>query len=103
MNIEKKIKYIQLLDNLSEAFGESDDQSPEEIRQELRDEGFDIDATENRLLKFQQEISMAAKREVLDKAKIQRKKTLLLRDEIVNKIKKLSKDQILKFIWHPRR
>lgn len=61
INQHFRIKYLKLLHNLSEAFGESDDQTPEEIRQELREEGFDIDSAEKRLLEFQRELSVKIK------------------------------------------
>ena len=41
-----------IVDNLSEALGNSDDQTPDEIREELRDDGVDIDTLEQRLLKY---------------------------------------------------
>jgi len=95
MSTDKKYEYIKLLDALSETFGESDEQTPDEIRDELREEGFDIDSVEAELMKFQQEISMAAKRQALDEAKSCREKLVAKQQEIINNIKNWTKEQVL--------
>jgi 5'-3' exonuclease len=95
MSTDKKYEYIKLLDALSETFGESDEQTPDEIRDELREEGFDIDSVETELMKFQQEISMAAKRQTLDEAKSRREKLVAKQQEIINNIKNWTKEQVL--------
>ncbi len=95
MSTNKKLDYIKLLDKLSETFGDSEGQSSDEIREELNEEGFDIASAETEFYKFQQEISMAAKRQVLDEAGKERN---LLESKINNireKIKGWTKDQIL--------
>ena len=43
---------MSLIDNISEALGNSDGQTPDEIREELRVDGVDIDTLEQRLLKY---------------------------------------------------
>lgn len=95
MGIDKKLEYIKLLDKLSEALGESEGQSPDEIREELQEEGFDISSTEAGFLKFQQDLSMAAKRQVLDDAEQERTFFESKMQSIKEKIKGWTKDQVL--------
>lgn len=95
MNLEEKLRFIKLLDALTDAMGDSDDQSTDEIREELHEEGFDIDAAEDRFLEFQKEISMAAKRQALDEAKIRREKSQSLSQVVKGKIARWSREQIL--------
>ena len=45
---------ISIVDNLSEALGNSDDQTPDEIRKELREEGTDVESLEKRLLEHEE-------------------------------------------------
>lgn len=95
MSTNKKLEYIKLLDKLSETFGDSEGQSPDEIREELNEEGFDIVSAETEFYKFQQEISMAAKRQVLDEAGKQRNLLESKINNIKEKIKGWTKDQIM--------
>lgn len=94
MATDIKLEHIQLLDMLSETFGESEGQSPDEIRKELREEGLDIDSVESELMYFRQEISMAARSSALDEAKNEREKLLARKKEIMDKIKHWTKEQI---------
>ena len=50
-----------MLDKFSEAFGESEGLSIEEVKNELRNEGVGVEETLNRLKKMQHDISMKAK------------------------------------------
>jgi len=43
---------FKFLDSLTDALGDSKGQTPDEIREELRSEGYDIDAAERRLSRF---------------------------------------------------
>ncbi|MDA3918594.1 MAG: hypothetical protein PF690_16720 [Deltaproteobacteria bacterium] len=95
MSTNKNLEYIKLLDKLSETFGDSEGQSPDEIREELNEEGFDIVSAETEFYKFQQEISMAAKRQVLDVAGKQRNILESKINNIKEKIKGWTKDQIM--------
>lgn len=95
MSANKNLEYIKLLDKLSETFGDSEGQSPDEIREELNGEGFDIVFAETEFYKFQQEISMAAKRQVLDEAGKQRNILESKINNIKEKIKGWTKDQIM--------
>jgi len=94
MNADKKLEYIELLDALSEALGDSEGQTPEEIRLELREEGFDIDSAENELLRFRNELSAAARREVLDEAKIKREALNSRKQGIIDKFRGWTRAQI---------
>lgn len=60
--MNSKEKYLNILDNLSEALGDSSDQSIEEIKTELEEEGMDVAVILNRLLKIQQTISSRARK-----------------------------------------
>lgn len=71
MGIDRK-KCIRTIDALTDALGRSDGQSPDEIKDELRGEGVDIDATLARLKQAQQSISLAAKRAILERARQER-------------------------------
>ncbi len=95
MSTNKKLEYIKLLDKLSETLGDSEEQSPDEIREEFHEEGFDIVSAETKFLKFQEEISMAAKRQVLDEAGKQRNRLENKINNIKEKIKGWTKDQIM--------
>jgi len=95
MSTNKKLEYIKLLDKLSETLGDSEGQSPDEIREEFHEEGFDIVSAETKFLKFQEEISMAAKRQVLDEAGKQRDILESKINNIKEKIKGWTKDQIM--------
>ncbi len=95
MSTDKRLEYLKLLDKLSEAFGESDGQSPDEIRNELREEGFDIDSAEAELLKFKQKISKASKMKALDEAKLQRKALATKEKGIIDKIKNWTIEQVI--------
>jgi hypothetical protein len=95
MNIKNKIEYIDLLEYLSDAFSESDDQSVEEIRRDFREDGFDIDTAETRILAFQKEISMVARRQTLDEAAGKRKNNQLISQKVKEKVKNLSSEQVI--------
>ena len=94
MSIEKKIEYLELLENLSEAFGENDDQTPGEIRNEFIEDGFDIDTAVTNILAFQKKISMKARRQVLDEAKSRRERKISMGQRILKKIRALSDEQV---------
>ena len=94
MKADKKLEYIKMLDIFSEAFGENEAQSPEEIREELRSEGLDIDNVEADLFQFQQEISMKARRLILDEAKSKRDSYLMRMQEIVERVNNWTREQL---------
>ena len=85
MNLEEKLRYIKLLDTLSDAMGDNEDQTSDEIRIELHEVGFDIDGAEARLMKFQEEVSMSTKRQALEDARTKREKLQPMGREIAEK------------------
>lgn len=95
MNTDKNLEYIKILNALSETFGESEGQSPDDIRTELREEGFDIESAENELIQFQKRISMAARRQVLDEAKYKRENISEIKKQMIDTIKEWSRDQVM--------
>jgi len=95
MSIDKKLEYIKLLDKFSETFGESEEQTPDEVREELREEGVDIDSAETEMMKFQQKLASESKMQVLDDAKRQREMLTARPKEIIDEIKSWTKDQMI--------
>jgi 5'-3' exonuclease len=98
MSTDKKLEYIKLLDKLSETFGESEGQSPDEIRAELSEDGFDIDSAEAEMMRFQQDVAMAAKMQTMEEAKRQRENLAAKQKEIMDKIKSWTSEQIIEKI-----
>lgn len=68
---ERKNKLI-LLDALTDALGRSEGQSLEEVKEDLKDEGIDVDASVRSLMESVKAISMKAKRSQLDLSKERR-------------------------------
>ena len=95
MGTNEKEKHMMILDALTDALGRSEDQSTEEIKKELREEGVDVDSSLNRLKKIQQNISMEAKRSALDIAMGKRLEFEKKRPEIVGKFIGWTREQLL--------
>lgn len=98
MSIEKKIEYLELLENLSEAFGETDDQTDDDIRNEFIEEDFDISTATDKVIAFQKEISMADRRRALDEAKIAREMSQPATQRIFEYIGSLTLKQVVERI-----
>ena len=94
MSIDKE-KYIKTLDTLTDALGRSEGQTVEDIKNELRDDGIDVDSALIRLKKAQLSISMAAKRSVLDAARDKRLELVRKGREFIGKFSNWSRDQIM--------
>ena len=94
MGIDKK-KYLDTLDTLTDALGMSDGQSTEEIKEELRTDGIDVDGALGRLKMAQKSISMAAKRSILDTARKKRLKLVEGGHEFIGRFKDWTKEQIM--------
>lgn len=90
-----KIKSRYVLDTLTEILGDSEGQTPEEIKEELRAEDENIDVKLDRLFKAQQKISMTSKRSALDRAKVERSKIENSTPKILEKYKEWTKEQII--------
>lgn len=95
MSTDKKLEYIKMLDKLSETFGESDEQTPNEVREELREEGLDIDSAEARLMDFQRKMRMAALAQPLDEAKREREEQESKYQKIYERLKCWTDEQII--------
>ena len=98
MSTDKKLEYIKMLDKFSEAFGESEKQTVDEVCEELREEGFDVDSAEARLMNFQQKMEMAALTQPLDEAKKRREEQESKYKEIYEQLKSWTNEQIIERI-----
>jgi len=94
MSIDKE-KYMKTLDALTDALGRSGGQTVEDIKDELRDGGIDVDSALARLKKAQLSISMAAKRLALDAARDKRLELVQKGHKFIGKFSDWSKDQIM--------
>lgn len=94
MGIDRK-KQLDILDSLTDALGRSNGQSVEEIKDELREDGIDVDGALSRLRLFQQETAMAAKRSALDVARVKRLKTSKRGHEFLGRFNGWAKEKLL--------
>lgn len=94
MDIDRK-KQLDILDALTDALGRSDSQSTEEIKEELRDDGIDVDGALNRLIMAQKNIAMAAKRSVLNTAREKRLKLAEQGHKFIGRFKDWTKEEIV--------
>ncbi len=83
------------IDALTDALGRSDEQSIEEVKNDLQDEGIDVDGTMKKLITMVNNTSMAAKRKQLDIAKERRHIMESKKLNIINKFDNWTRDQIL--------
>jgi len=97
MGIDRE-KYMKTLDALTEALAESEGQSLEEIKADIRDEGIDVDAALARLKNAQLNISMAAKRSALDAARKKRLKLVKKGHEFIGRFSDWTREQIIERI-----
>jgi hypothetical protein len=94
MGIDNK-KYLDTMDTLTDALGMSDGQSIEEIKEELRSDGIDVDGALGRLKMAQNSISKAAKRSILDTARKKRLKFVERGHEFIGRFKDWTKEQMM--------
>ena len=94
MGINRK-KYLNTLDTLTDALGRSDGQSVEEIKEELRNDGIDVDGALGRLKMAQKGIAMAAKRSSLSAARKKRLKLVDRGHEFMGKFHDWTSAQIM--------
>jgi hypothetical protein len=90
-----KTKYLNTLDTLTDALGMSDGQSIEEIKEELRSDGIDVDGALTRLKMAQNSISKTAKRSILAASRIKRLKLVEAGHEFIGQFKDWTKEQIM--------
>ena len=93
MGIDRK-KFLDTLDTLTDALGNSDCQSVEEIKDELRDDGVDVESVLSRLKMTRKNIAMGAKRSALEEAKEKRLKASEQVRGLVGKFNDWTKEQI---------
>jgi len=85
--------YSDMLDTLMQALGSSEDQSLEEVKEELRAEGIDIDAYIDRLMHTVERSVKAAKRHALDQSRAERLR--MTRPVGIEGFADLSRDDVL--------
>lgn len=95
---DNKSKHIKMLEAFAEALGNSEDQEPHEIMEELHSNFDDIDGKLDRLLKAQQDISASSKRKRLDHARRKRTEAEKEGSNIFGKFQGWSREQILQRI-----
>lgn len=95
MKGNKKDKINIFIDALTDALGRSDEQSIEEVKNDLRDEGIDVDITVKKLMNMVKETSMFAKRRQLDMAREKRHKMESEKTKFFSKFSKLTREEIL--------
>lgn len=95
MSNNKGKKNLVFIDALTDALGRSEGQSVEEITDELREEGIDVETTLQRLLVKREDISRAAKRQRLERAKKERLRMESERPGFLERISGWTKEQIL--------
>ena len=95
MKEDKKEDCKIFIDALTDALGRSDEQSIEEVKNDLRDEGIEVEETMEKLITMVKNISIAAKRKQLDIAKEKRQITESKKLDFVSKFNEWTKDEIL--------
>lgn len=91
----KKREYLKFLDTLTDALGTSEGESVEEIKEELRNDGVDVDSILTRLKEAQENISMRAKRSALDSAREKRLNLVQKGHNLIGQFKDWTKEQLL--------
>ncbi|MCI5115091.1 MAG: hypothetical protein D3920_10575 [Candidatus Electrothrix sp. AW2] len=94
----KNREYLKVLDTLTDALGRSEGESAEEIKEELRNDGIDVDGILTRLKDAQKNISMEAKRSALDRAREKRLNSNQRSFNIIGQFSNWTKEQLIKRI-----
>lgn len=97
MSMDKE-KSMDTLDALYDFLGDSEGQSIEEIKEELRNEGLDVEAILSRLKMKQREIAMAAKRSALNIAREKREELQHKINDFTGKFANWTREQVLERI-----
>ena len=92
MNKEESRKFS--IETLIDALGASEDQTVEEVKEELREEGIDVDAAMKTLLETVRECSMASRRMELDLSKEEREARQLANASPLGKFRSWTREQI---------
>jgi hypothetical protein len=91
---DKKSQDLQLIVALVDFLGNSEDQTVDEVKAELKAEGIDVDASIQRLMGTVRRCSSEAKRKQLDIARQERLQREARRPNLRKKIDQLSDEQI---------
>lgn len=94
----KKREHFKILDTLTDALGRSEGESAEEIKEELRNDGIDVDGILTHLKDAQKNISMEAKRSALDRAREKRLNSNQRSFNIIGQFSNWTKEQLIKRI-----
>jgi hypothetical protein len=95
MGKEKEKKNLVLVDALTDVLGRSEDQSLEEVKEELHEEGVDVEATLRGLLTFREEVSRAARRERLEAARERRQQMDVARSGLMGRFRDWTKERAI--------
>ena len=95
MKEDKKEKLEIFIDTLTDTLGRSDGQSIEEVKNDLREERIDVDATINKLSNMVLNASKVARRKQLDLAKEKRQEMESKKINIISKFDKWTKEEII--------
>ena len=95
MKEDKKEDSKIFMDALTDALGRSDEQSIEEVKNDLREEGIEVEKTMKKLITMVKNTSMTAKRKQLDIARDSRHKTESKKLDFVSKFNDWTRDEIL--------
>ncbi len=93
-----KDKNMIFLDALTDALGDSEGQTSEEMKEDLRSEGINVEDSINRLMGSVKDISMAAKRQQLEDARENRLRMSDDRSTILDKFAAWPKEQLIERI-----
>lgn len=95
MKEDKKSNFRIFIDALADALGRSNEQSIDEVKKDLQNDGVDVEKTVKKLINMVQEISMTAKREQLDVAREKREKMESKKSSLANKFTEWNKEKVI--------
>lgn len=95
MKEDKKGDSRIFIDTLTDALGRSNEQSIDEVKKDLQNDGIDVEKTVKKLINMVQEISMTAKREQLDVAREKREKRESKKSFFANKFAEWNKEKVI--------
>jgi len=95
---DEKEKNLLFIEALTDAIGEAGEVPLEEIRNELRADGIDLDASVNHLREFIKTCSMDAKRKALDVASEARRDLEIKDKSLIGKFAAYSREELLERI-----
>lgn len=91
----EKSNFRIFIDALTDALGRSYEQSIDEVKKDLQNDGIEVEKTVKKLINMVQEISMTAKREQLNVAREKRDKMELKKSFFANKFAEWNKEKVI--------